>query len=257
MSFQYLKHARKIICIGRNYAAHVKELNNTVPKHPFFFLKPTSSIITPEPPRSNDSPRSVVTPGENRSPIYVPRGVQVHHEIELALVMKSTLSNVDPTTFMMEDLLPHVKGVALALDLTGRNVQSDAKKAGLPWTIAKGYDTFCPISGMVPLEQLTPRPTPETFQDAFRVSCAVNGTLRQDDSTSLMLNGMDKLVATIAQTMRLEENDIVLTGTPQGVGEIVPGDVISGSLHYNGAEIVHMSFDVQQKPGTYTYKASV
>lgn len=264
MSFQYLKSARKIACIGRNYAEHVKELNNTIPKSPFFFLKPTSSIITPakvnvakeEQKNRNTTFHGLNIDGTNPSPIYIPKNVNVHHELELALVMKSNVSNVNPSTFSTKDLLESIQGVALALDLTGRNVQSDAKRSGLPWSIAKGYDTFCPISEMVPLNKL-PDVNSKDFQDSFRLKCFVNGELRQNGTSDLMLNPMAKIVATISGTMSLEPNDIVLTGTPAGVEEIKPGDIIEGQLFYKNEKIVDMKFHCETKPGHYVYKPSV
>lgn len=264
MSFQYLKSARKIICIGRNYAAHIKELNNAVPKNPFFFLKPTSSIITPLQPGQSHKPlpnsatfNGLEEDGTNPSPIYIPQNVQVHHEIELALIMKSNVSNVNPTNFSIRDLLNSIQGVALALDLTGRNVQTDAKKAGLPWTIAKGYDTFCPMSEMVLLDDLPQGVSADGFQDSFQLKCFVNDQLRQDGTSDLMLNPMDKMVSTISETMTLEPNDIVLTGTPAGVGEIKPGDKIQGQLFYKGTKIIDMTFLCETKPGQYIYQSSV
>lgn len=264
MSFQYLKAARKVICIGRNYAAHIKELNNAVPKNPFFFLKPTSSIITPlTNPASQKTIKDDITfrglqqDGTNPSPIYIPKNVQVHHEIELALIMKNNVSNVNPTNFTMKDLINSIQGVALALDLTGRNVQSDAKKAGLPWTMAKGLDTFCPMSEMVPLKELPAVINESDFQDSFQLKCFVNGELKQDGTTDLMLNKMDKMVSSISEMMSLESGDIVLTGTPAGVGEIKPGDVIKGELLFKGDKIIDMEFECEAKPGNYVYKASM
>lgn len=262
MSFQYLKSARKIICIGRNYAAHIKELNNTTPKSPFFFLKPTSSVITPLKPsqsvvdhEGNTTFTGLRDDGTNPSPIYIPKNVEVHHEIELALVMKANVSNVDSAHFSMQELLNSIQGVALALDLTGRNVQSDAKKAGLPWSIAKGYDTFCPMSEMITLDKL-PQVNANDFQDSFQVKCFVNGELRQDGTTDLMLTPMAKMVSTVSEMMTLEPNDIVLTGTPAGVGEIKPGDNIQGQLFYKGDKIIDMTFPCEAKPGSYVYKSS-
>ncbi|CCF56179.1 hypothetical protein KAFR_0A07450 [Kazachstania africana CBS 2517] len=252
MSFEYLNSVRKIVCIGRNYAEHIKELNNTVPKRPFYFLKPTSSIITPCGRKSAKKLNGATfqglnEDGTNPSPIYVPANVQVHHEIELALVIGKYISNVDPRKYTMNDLLNSVTGVALALDLTGRNVQNDAKAKGLPWTLAKGYDTFCPISEMIPISRL------DRLENCFQLKCFVNGELRQDGSTSLMLNSLPKIVSSIAQSITLEPGDLVLTGTPAGVGELKTGDTISGELHYNNARIVEMAFDVENRPGTYEY----
>lgn len=160
MSYNYLKAARKIICIGRNYAAHIKELNNSTPKQPFFFLKPTSSIVTPLSSSlvkttrpANSTFNGLNEDGTNPGPIFIPRGVKVHHEIELALIVSKHLSNV--TKMKPEEVYDSISGVALALDLTARNVQDEAKKKGLPWTISKGFDTFMPISAIVSREKFS------------------------------------------------------------------------------------------------------
>ena len=138
MSLKYLDTARKILCIGRNYAAHIKELNNATPQQPFFFLKPSSSVLKPD-----------------SGPFLVPKGVIVHHEVELAFTLNKDLKNL-PSTFSPEESIDSIEGYALTIDMTARNVQDEAKKKGLPWSIGKGFDTFCQCLNSSPRKN--PRP---------------------------------------------------------------------------------------------------
>lgn len=259
MSFNYLKHAKKIICIGRNYAAHIKELNNPVPKQPFFFLKPLSSVATP----ISQVQRPKVLPngfsycglnddGSNPSPIFVPNGVTVHHEIELALIMDKYISNVSLSDFKPQDVYDSISGVSLALDLTARNVQDEAKKKGLPWSIGKGFDTFCPISEFISKEHL--KKDSHNLQNVFRLTCSVNGVTKQDGTSDLMLNSLHKVIQHISTMISLEPGDIILTGTPAGVGELHPGDNIQGELYYHDKKLIDMCFECEARPGPYFYK---
>lgn len=258
MSYNYLKSAKKIICIGRNYAAHIKELNNPTPKQPFFFLKPISSVITPiapglarkELPRDS-SYHGLSVDGSNAGPILIPSGVKVHHEVELALIMDKYVSNATEENFTPSDVYDSISGFALALDLTARNVQDEAKRKGLPWSIGKGFDTFLPISKFIPKESIANK---QDLQNAFRLTCSVNGEPRQDGTTDLMLNPLHKIIQHISTMISLEPGDIILTGTPAGVGEIHPGDTISAELYENGKLLVDMKFDCDKRPGPYVYK---
>lgn len=259
MSYQYLTKARKIICIGRNYAAHIKELNNATPKQPFFFLKPTSSLVTPVEPHSqsrlkedeNITFNGLNEDGSNPGPIYIPKGTIIHHEVELALIIDKHLSNLSKENFGPEKVLESISGVSLALDLTARNVQDEAKKKGLPWSIGKGFDTFCPISKFIPKDQLL---NTANLQDSFRLKCQVNGKLRQNDSTDLMLTPLHTILQHISTMMSLEPGDIVLTGTPAGVGEIHPGDTIECELYQDESLLVDFKFDCKQRPGPYEFR---
>ncbi|AJT02348.1 Fmp41p [Saccharomyces cerevisiae YJM1248] len=257
MSYNYLKAARKVICIGRNYAAHIKELNNSTPKQPFFFLKPTSSIVTPLSSSlvkttrpANSTFNGLNEDGTNPGPIFIPRGVKVHHEIELALIVSKHLSNV--TKMKPEEVYDSISGVALALDLTARNVQDEAKKKGLPWTISKGFDTFMPISAIVSREKFSSYKS--NLQDIFRVKCSVNGQLRQDGGTNLMLHPLHKILQHISTMISLEPGDIILTGTPAGVGELKPGDHVHCELLQNNDNIVDMNFECENRPGPYEFR---
>lgn len=232
MSFNYAKSARKILCIGRNYAAHIAELNNVKPQQPFYFLKPTSSILQ-----------------QGAGPVLIPKGTVVHHEVELAVILNKTLKNLNPDAFSDKDALDAIDGYALAIDFTARNVQDEAKKKGLPWSIGKGFDTFCPLSSFIPKSKI---PDPYNVELFLKI----NGETKQDDLTSLMIFPINKILSTMSSVMTLEKGDIILTGTPKGVGKVVPGDHIVAGLKVDGVEIEegHLDLPVEQKPGPYVYK---
>lgn len=259
MSFSYLKNARKVICIGRNYAAHIKELNNATPKQPFFFLKPTSSIVTEL--KQNNVPKTILNEsfaglnkdGSNPGNILIPKGVLVHHEVELALVMDKFISNATEKEITAENVWDNIRGVSLSLDLTARNVQDEAKAKGLPWTIGKGFDTFLPISEFIEKDKLLQKYKATELQNNFNLRCSVNNQLRQNGSTSLMINPIHKLIQHISTMLTLEPGDIVLTGTPDGVGKIEVGDTIDAQLFLGDQEITRLSFDCEQRPGPYVY----
>lgn len=232
MSRAFASKAKKILCIGRNYADHITELGNKAPAQPFYFLKPSTSILLP-----------------GDGPILRPVGTKLHYELELAIVLGKKLQNLNPATFGEKEALDAIEGYALALDLTARNVQDEAKKKGLPWSICKGFDTFLPIS---PLVKKSDIPDPH---NAF-LELKVNGQVRQSDPTSLMIFRIPQILSSISSVMTLEAGDIILTGTPKGVGEIKPGDNIHGELSYGGKVIEEatLDFQVEDKPGYYEYK---
>ncbi|OWB80447.1 hypothetical protein B5S32_g4725 [[Candida] boidinii] len=232
MSFNYAKTAGKFLCIGRNYIAHIKELNNQKPSEPFFFLKPNSSVLLP---------------GEG--PTLVPKGVVVHHEIELACVIGKTLKNLDPEAFGPKEALDAIDGYALAIDMTARNVQDKAKKKGLPWTIGKGFDTFLPLSSFIPKEKI-----PDPYNVELKLS--INGEVKQQDKTDLMIFPIHKFISKMSSVMTLNKGDVILTGTPKGVSQIYPGDHIDASISIDGNVLSEsiLSLDVAQKPGPYEFK---
>lgn len=140
-------------------------------------------------------------------------------------------------------------GYILAIDMTARNVQDEAKKKGLPWSIAKGFDTFMPISQAIAKSRI---PNPH---DAF-LRLRVGATERQADSTGLMLYRIPQQLSQISRVMTLEKGDIVLTGTPKGVGEVKAGDVMHASIEVNGKEIEEgrIQVEVQDRQGRYEFK---
>ncbi|KAK5721036.1 hypothetical protein LTR15_007000 [Elasticomyces elasticus] len=222
-------NCRKVICIGRNYADHVKELNNQRPKQPFFFLKPPSSILLP---------------GEG--PVLRPNGVNMHFEIELGLVIGKQVKDLQ--TEDDSEILQYIDSYLLSIDMTARNVQNEAKKKGLPWSIAKGFDTFLPVSGPVSKEVLADPHNVELY-------LKVNGEVKQEDSTELMLFRIPRQLSDISKVMTLEKGDIVLTGTPKGVGTVQTGDVMECGLRIGGKEVeeAKMRVEVKDKGGNYEF----
>ncbi|AAW45982.1 hypothetical protein CNBJ2250 [Cryptococcus deneoformans B-3501A] len=203
----FIKAGRKIVAIGRNYADHAKELGNAIPKEPFFFLKPTSSYLVPD-----------------NGPVEIPRGVIVHHEVELGVVIGKNGRDISPSA-----AFDHVAGYSLAVDMTARNVQDKAKAKGLPWSAAKGFDTFCPIGPFIPKHFIA---------DPTKVGLhfSVNGTVKQSGLTSDMIFDIPQLIAFVSGIMKLEEGDLVLTGTPSGVGKIKRGEIFEAKLTYPGLD---------------------
>src|ERR1700682_2313736 len=186
----------KIVCIGRNYAAHAAELGNEVPKEPLMFLKPPTSIVGPEEP-------IVLTQYSQR----------VEHEGELAIVIGRRSSHLRDS----DDALSYVLGYTCLNDVTARDIQ----KSDVQFTRGQGFDTFCPVG-----------PHIETQLDPANVlvETCVNGAVRQSGNTSLMIYPCAFLVRWISRMMTLYPGDVIATGTPAGVGPLVAGDVVEVSV---------------------------
>ena len=191
----------KVVCIGRNYTAHIAELNNPVPDKPVLFIKPASAVT------SLDKP----------FPLPKKRGA-VHFETEIALLIKEPLSNVSP-----EEADEAILAVGIGLDLTLRDLQSQQKEKGLPWEVAKAFDNSCPLSGFVTRSRCQEL-------DAIEFSLMVNGELKQHGNTSMMLTPMAELLSYISKHFTLLPGDVVLTGTPAGVGPLEPEDRLDINL---------------------------
>lgn len=191
----------KILCIGRNYVDHISELGNELPAAPVIFMKPATSVIY-------DGDEIVI-------PAY---SDNCHHEAELALLMGRNCKGVAE-----EDALGYVAGYGVAIDLTLRDVQDGLKKKGLPWDIAKGFDTACPLSEFVLATEVS---DPQNLN----IRLTVNGELRQSGSTALMINSAAKLISHLSTIFTLEPGDIVLTGTPAGVSRITSGDRLCAEI---------------------------
>ncbi|MBE2238916.1 MAG: fumarylacetoacetate hydrolase family protein [Caldilineaceae bacterium] len=185
----------KLVCVGRNYAEHAAELGNEVPSEPMIFLKP---------------PTAVIGPGE--AVVYPSISERVDHEGELGVVIGRRCRNVS------EADAPHfVFGYTLANDVTARDLQ---KKDG-QWTRGKGFDTFAPVGPWVDT----------TFDPTDRVlRCLVNGELRQQSTTALMVHSIPRIIAHVARFMTLEPGDLILTGTPSGIGPVKPGDIMTVAI---------------------------
>jgi len=206
---------RKVVAVGRNYADHAKELGNAVPTtKPLLFMKPASSYITA---------------GQK---IEIPVGCsELHHEIELGAIIGKECKRIPESQAM-----DHIGGYCLALDMTARDFQNEAKAKGHPWTMAKMFDTSLPVSGLIPLDSI---PDPGNVN----LWCKVNGEHRQAGCTSDMIFSLPFLVSYISQYFTLQEGDLILTGTPAGVGPVRQGDVITGGI----PGVVDISFEVTQR----------
>jgi len=191
----------KIVCVARNYAEHARELGNPVPDKAVLFIKPASSILA-----------------DGGTVVIPPYSSDCHHELELAVLIGRTGKDIAE-----EDILSHVAGYGVALDLTLRDVQSELKTKGLPWEIAKAFDTSCPLSTFVPAEKV-----PEPQQ--LRLRLTVNGELRQDGTTANMLRPVARLISEASAYFTLEAGDILLTGTPSGVGPLKSGDRVEAVI---------------------------
>jgi len=223
-----LKRASKVVCIGRNYADHIAELSNAKPKQPFFFLKPPSSILPP-----------------GAGPVIRPKGVDLHYEVELALIMGKQVKNLEASD--EKGALDSIGSYAIGIDMTARNAQNEAKKKGLPWDIAKGFDTFLPVSEIIAKSAI---PDPHSVE----LYLTVNNEHRQADSTNLMLFQIPRILSDISKVMTLEKGDIVLTGTPKGVGPVVPGDIMRAGIKVGGKELEEGKIEVEIKESTSTYE---
>lgn len=186
----------KIVCVGRNYLDHARELGSVVPNEPLLFLKPPSALV-----RSGE-------------PIVLPEGVgRVDFEGEVAFVVGRRSRHK-----RVEDGWSVLSHVLAANDVTARDLQrSDGQ-----WTRAKGFDTFCPVGAVVPLDGVDP--------EALRIETRVNGELRQSAELSLTVFSPAVLVAHISRIMTLEPGDLILTGTPAGVGPLAPGDEVEVTI---------------------------
>ncbi|NOX89454.1 MAG: fumarylacetoacetate hydrolase family protein [Calditrichaeota bacterium] len=191
----------KIIGIGLNYSEHITEMQSKRTSEPVIFLKPNSAVC------------SLYEP----VPIPTNRGA-VHHEIELAVLIGKSGFNVSE-----QEAPEYIAGFGMALDLTLRDIQKKAKERGHPWAIAKGFKNACPVSDFFPKKQFN---NPQKLE----LKLTVNGTIRQHGNTEQMLFKIPELIAYVSKFFPLEPGDIILTGTPSGVGPLTPGDIIEAEI---------------------------
>ena len=185
----------KLICVGRNYAAHAAEMKSDVPDEPVLFLKPPTALT-----------------GHGSAVVLPPAPRDVHHELELVVVIGRRVKHVP-----VSEALACVSGYALGLDMTARDLQSEAKERGLPWSVAKGFDTFAPLGTPIPASEVgDPQRLALTLQ--------VNGEVRQTAHTSRMLFTVAELVAYSSTIFTLLPGDLLYTGTPEGVARVEDGD---------------------------------
>ncbi len=187
----------KLICIGKNYARHAAEMGGTVPEEPMIFLKPATSLV--------GNGGRVILPAMTK---------EVHHEVELVAVIGRGGKNIPE-----EKALDHVDGYAVGLDMTARDLQSQAKSKGQPWSVAKGFDTFAPMGGVAPARDVA---DPQRLD----ISLKVNGETRQAGTTEDMIFPVRQLIAYCSRIFTLMPGDLLFTGTPEGVGPVQDGDVL-------------------------------
>lgn len=192
---------RRVYCVGRNYAEHVKEMGNDLRDPPFFFEKPADAMVAGGAPIA-----------------YPPETADFHHEIELVVAIGRDGANIAEAA-----ALEHVFGYAAGLDMTRRDLQAVAKKAGRPWTFAKGFDQSGPIGEIAPSARIG-------HPAAGAVSLLVNGAERQRGDLSEQIWSVPEAIAFLSRYVALRAGDLIMTGTPAGVGAVVRGDVLEGSI---------------------------
>jgi len=190
---------RRILCVGRNYAAHRREMGGDDREPPFFFAKPADAIVPP-----------------GQDPAYPPKTANLHHEIELVVALKAGGRDVPA-----DRALDLVFGYAVGVDLTRRDLQNAAREKGQPWDAAKGFDDSAPISAIKPWTGPAPQ---------GRISLTVNGQGRQDATVADMIWAVPEIIAEASKLWTLAPGDLIYTGTPEGVGPLVPGDKVAGEV---------------------------
>lgn len=191
----------KIICIGRNYADHAKELQNDIPKEPVIFMKPKSALLLPE------------------KPLYYPEFTDdLQYEAEVVVRINKN------GKFIQEKFAKkYYSEVTVGIDFTARDLQREQQKKGLPWEIAKGFDGSAAVGKFVPV-------TPETDVNNLAFQLKLNGETVQDGHTRNMLFPVDKIIAYVSQFFTINIGDLLFTGTPAGVGQVNGGDKLEGYL---------------------------
>jgi fumarylpyruvate hydrolase len=193
---------RRIFCVGRNYEAHAREMGKDPTREaPFFFTKPADAAV--------DTPFTLPYPKLTED---------LHHEIELVIALGKGGSDIAEA-----DVMTHVWGAAVGLDMTRRDLQGEAKKMGRPWDWGKAFDNSAPISAIKPIADV---PSVETG----RIWLSVNGEIRQDADLSDLIWSVRETVAILSRAITLAPGDLIMTGTPAGVGPVAPGDVITGGV---------------------------
>ena len=191
----------KIICVGRNYVAHARELNNKVEDQPVIFLKPDTALIAA------------------RQPFFYPRfSTDIHHEVELVFRINKVGKNI-------EERFAHkyYDDITAGIDFTARDLQQSLKSRGLPWELSKGFDSSAPVGTFIPKSE---------FDSVNNIpfSLLVNGELRQSGNSSMMVFSIDRLVSFVSSYFTLKKGDLIFTGTPEGVGPVKIGDTLEAFI---------------------------
>lgn len=193
---------RRVFCVGRNYAAHAREMGHNPDREPpFFFTKPADAVI----------PASGTVP-------YPSATSDLHHEIELVVTLGGGGTNIDP-----ENALDLVWGYGVGIDLTRRDMQAVAKDMGRPWDMAKGFDASAPCTPLVPASTLGHPAGKKIWLD-------INGTRKQEGNLDELIWSIPEVIAALSRLVTLAPGDLIYTGTPSGVGALNPGDVVTGGV---------------------------
>ena len=193
---------RRILCVGRNYAAHTREMGGDPDREdPFFFAKPADAVVTGGAPMP-----------------YPTMTHELHHEMELVCAIGIGGDDIAET-----DALRHVWGYAAGLDMTRRDLQAEAKKAGKPWDMAKGFDHSAPIGDLVPVARCG-------HPERGVIELRVNGEIRQSSTFDKMIWSVPETIAYLSRLIALAPGDLIFTGTPEGVNAVVRGDVLEGRI---------------------------
>jgi fumarylpyruvate hydrolase len=200
---------RRVYCIGRNYAAHAIEMGHDPDREaPFFFQK---------------NPNNLDSTGEFP---YPPHSSDVHHEVELVVALKSGGSNIP-----LDQALNHVWGYAVSLDMTRRDLQGEAKKQGRPWEIGKAFERSGPVGPLHSVEKVG-------HLDHGRIELKVNGALKQEGDMNQMIWKVPEMISYLSEYFELQAGDVIMSGTPSGVGAVVRGDVMEASIEGLGNLVV-------------------
>jgi fumarylpyruvate hydrolase len=215
---------RRILCVGRNYAAHRREMGGDDRDPPFFFAKPADAIVACAPSggasRSEGGRIAGGDPGGG-DVAYPPKTANLHHEIELVVALKAGGKDI-----AVDKALDLVFGYAVGVDMTRRDLQNAARDKGQPWDASKGFDASAPISAIKPWTGAPPQ---------GRIKLSVNGETRQDATVADMIWNVPEIVSEASRLWTLAPGDLIYTGTPEGVGPLVRGDRVEGEVEGVGA----------------------
>ena len=190
----------KIFCIGKNYAAHAKEMNSEVPSKPMVFMKPSTALLN------------------NNKPFYYPEfSSNIHYEVEIVLKVSKNGKHINP-----KFALDYFDEIGLGIDFTARDIQSECKKKGHPWEVAKAFDHSAVIGKFIPVEGLD--------LDSIEFSLTKNGEVVQKGNTKDLIYNFKTIVSYISTIFTIKITDLIMTGTPEGVGPVEIGDVLVGYL---------------------------
>jgi fumarylpyruvate hydrolase len=195
----------RIYCVGRNYAEHAKEMGFTGREPPFFFMKPADALVP-------------VADGTTGRMPYPSKTSDLHHEIELVVAIGKRGANIAAA-----DAMQYVWGYAVGLDMTRRDLQSDAKKQGRPWEVGKAFDHSAPIGPLYPITETGPI-------DSGEIRLGVNGKPRQAGDISQLIWNVSETIEHLSSLFELQPGDLIYTGTPQGVAKVERGDVMEGRV---------------------------